>query len=91
MKRADAFLEAAHQSRIAYGVVDCLLNVENMDRYEGFTDRNALVQALAADVESRIGVPGRLMFASEGYLHDQLQELLDSYLDMVDGVETPSV
>lgn len=88
LKRAEAFLEATHQSRIANGVVDCLMNVENAGRYEAFTDRNALVRELASDVEARVGISGRLMFAAEGHLHDQLQELLDAYLDMVDDVDS---
>lgn len=87
LKRVETFLEATHQSRIAHGVVESLLDTTNMARYEAFTDRNTFVKALASDVEARVGVSGRLMFASEGHLHDQLQELLDAYLDMVDDVE----
>lgn len=87
LKRVETFLDEAHQSRIAHGVVESLLDAANMARYEALTDRNTLVRTLASDVEGRVGVSGRLMFASEGHLHDQLQELLDAYLDMVDDAE----
>ena len=79
---SSTFLEHAHASRAAHAVLDCLR--QDVEKYAAFEDRNALVRQLGADVETCLGVPARLMFATSGVLHDQLQELLDAFLDASD-------
>jgi hypothetical protein len=74
------FLVATHDSKAANAVVDLLQTSQTY----AMDNRNRAVEALAKDVEARIGFTANLMFRSHGAIHDALQELMDAYVDDVD-------
>ena len=80
------FLLEAGNTRVAESVIWQLADESAMQRYGG-DDRNKVVEALAVDVESRMGSPASMMFRAPGPLHDALQELMDEFWDFVDGEE----
>ena len=83
-KAAEAFLEAAMNSPASNMVLERLLHPST--NYQAFECRNALVAALATDVEAQLGCSANMLFRSPGPLHDALQSLLDAFLDAADGI-----
>lgn len=79
-----AFLTATHNSRAANSVVNHLLGTTLPNTID--KDRNEFVRILSEQVETELGVSASLMFRTEGHLHDCLQNLLDEYLNAMDGV-----
>jgi hypothetical protein len=82
------FLESQHDSRVANKVIQLLSNSEKNGRYI-IDDRNQIVRNIAEDVEAD-GLSTKLMFASNSYLHDCLQLLLDEYLNYMDSIYYPA-
>ncbi len=81
---AEAFLDAAHNSPASNMVLERLLHPST--NYSSFEDRNALVSALATDVETHLGCTASMLFRAPGPLHDALQSLLDAFLDAADSI-----
>jgi hypothetical protein len=82
----DAFLQETHGSLASHAIVEQLKRSDAADKY-GRGSRNEIVQALAADVEQQIGCTASMIFRSTGFMYDALQELIDAFLDFVDGVD----
>ncbi len=82
---AEEFRNAAHNSKAANAIIDLLMATESDCKY-ATGGRNKCVRRLAADVESQIGLPAKLIFRTPGPLHDSLQTLMDAYEDAMDGI-----
>ena len=82
---AEAFRDAANDSKAANAVLHLLLAAES-DKTYATGGRNECVERLAKDVEAQIGCSANLMFRTPGPLHNALQELIDSYWDAMDGI-----
>lgn len=82
------FLEEAHNSVTANSIVQHLMKENAASRYD-IDNRNTVIETLASDVETETGIRANLMFRTPGHLHDCLQNLMDVYLDTIDGVYYP--
>jgi hypothetical protein len=82
---AQRFLDAAHNSAAAHAAVK-LLKAADSDKRYATGSRNRCVEQLAQDVEQGIGMTANLLFRAPGRLHDALQELMDVYVDAMDGI-----
>jgi hypothetical protein len=85
LEAAEAFREAAHDSKAANLVIELLL-ASRSDKCYASGSRNACVEKLAQDVETRLGMQANLLFRTSGALHDSLQTLMDAYEDAMDGI-----
>jgi hypothetical protein len=80
----EKFLKEALNSRAANAVIKCLSAENAADKY-AIENRNQAIEVLAVDVEAEIQCHAALMFRTPGPLHDALQDLMDSFVDSVDG------